>query len=133
MAADKGTSKSKKSSSSEKSSKKKGRKLSKRTKVAAAATGAAVAAVAAGAVVRKVLSGHQSTYHVSPSGDRWEVRGDGAKRASSLHDTKKEAVDTGRSLAKKRAPSELIVHRKDGTVQDSFAYSKDEGKDSKGD
>jgi hypothetical protein len=40
----------------------------------------------------------------------------------SVHATKEEALDRARALAGEHRPSELVVHRKDGTVQDTVAY-----------
>jgi hypothetical protein len=85
---------------------------------------AAVAVAAAGvdAVRRRRQAKQRTTYHVVPSNDRWEVRGEGAQRASSVHETKRQAVAAARELARGKEPSKLVVHRLDGTVQDSFVY-----------
>ena len=45
-----------------------------------------------------------------------------AERAVSVHATKEEALDRARALAGEHRPSELVVHRKDGTVQDTVVY-----------
>ena len=34
--------------------------------------------------------------HVTPHGDKWAVQREGSSRASSLHDTQKEAEQKGR-------------------------------------
>jgi hypothetical protein len=97
----------------------------KKVAAAAAAAAAGVAVVAAGvAVARRRRSRAQETtvIHVLPKDDRWEVRGEGAQRATSVHETKREAVAAARQRAREREPSRLVVHRVDGSVQDSFAY-----------
>lgn len=44
----------------------------------------------------------------------WEVISKGAKRADSLHDTKKEAEERGKEISEKRG-SKLIVKKKEDT------------------
>lgn len=43
--------------------------------------------------------------HTVPNGDGWANRREGAKRASSTHDTKAEAQAAGRTAAKKDVAS----------------------------
>ncbi|HVS16100.1 MAG TPA: DUF2188 domain-containing protein [Thermoanaerobaculia bacterium] len=102
-------------------------KVTPKQKKAAAATVAAVAGVAVAAagiaaVRKRRKSKQRAIYHVVPSNDRWEVRTEGAQRATSVHETKREAVAAARQLARGKEPSQLVVHRLDGTVQDSFVY-----------
>lgn len=63
-----------------------------------------------------------SVYSVTARGDRWAVEKRGAERAVSVHPTRDEALERARALAAEHRPSELVVHRKDGSVQDTFAY-----------
>ena len=63
-----------------------------------------------------------STYHVEALDDAWSIQKEGAAQALSQYDTKKEALEKGRQLAEKHEPSRLVVHRKDGSVQETFAY-----------
>jgi hypothetical protein len=62
--------------------------------------------------------------HVTPKGDNWAVQREGAKKASGVHDTKKEAVDQGRNLAK-QDKGQLLIHGKDGKIQEERTYRKD--------
>lgn len=62
--------------------------------------------------------------HVVPRQDSWAVRREGASRDSSHHDRKSDAVDAGRSTAR-RAGVELVTHGKDGRIQDSDSYGND--------
>jgi poly(hydroxyalkanoate) granule-associated protein len=64
------------------------------------------------------------TFHVVPHDEGWAVEKEGASRASSVHGTKAEAVSTGRERAKSGASGRLVIHRQDGTVQDSFSYGE---------
>lgn len=68
----------------------------------------------------------EMVYHVTPSEDGWAVIREGAERATSVHATKKEAVSAGRETAKSHAPSELIVHKQDRSVQETFSYDEED-------
>ena len=64
-------------------------------------------------------------YHVTPHGqDKWQVRREGAERASSVHPTQTEAAERGRELARQERV-ELLIHRRDGTIRDSDSYGND--------
>lgn len=73
-----------------------------------------------GAPVTEAVS--RTVYEVVPHPDGWAVQKGGADRATSVHGTKKEAVEAGRTVASDHPPSQLIVQRQDGSVQDSFTY-----------
>ena len=75
-----------------------------------------------GAPVTEAVS--RTAYEVVPHPDGWAVQKVGADRATSVHGTKKEAVEAGRTVAGDHEPSQLIVQRQDGTVQDSFTYGE---------
>ncbi|WP_394217112.1 DUF2188 domain-containing protein [Brachybacterium vulturis] len=62
--------------------------------------------------------------HTVPTGDGWTNRREGAKRASSVHDTKTEAQAAGREAAKKDGVEHLI-HKKDGTIGERNSYGND--------
>lgn len=63
-----------------------------------------------------------TVYHVVPHTDGWAVEKEGASRATSVHGTKAEAVSAGRDLAKAAEPGRLVLHRQDGTIQDTYSY-----------
>ncbi|MCB9833573.1 MAG: DUF2188 domain-containing protein [Planctomycetes bacterium] len=63
-------------------------------------------------------------YHIVPDGDSWAVRREGSSRASSRHNSQRDAIDAGRDLAR-RARTELVIHRPDGTIRDSDSYGGD--------
>lgn len=65
--------------------------------------------------------------HVIPNDDGWIVSIEGEADAVSTHDTKREAVSAGREEAKKHAPSQLIVHKQDRSVQETFSYDDNTG------
>ena len=63
--------------------------------------------------------------HVTPAkGDGWDVKRSGADRASSSHDTKAEAVNAGRELAR-RDQTSLRIHKTDGKIQEERSYGNE--------
>ena len=70
--------------------------------------------------------GEMKTYLVRPHSEEkkgWKVEAEGARRASSVHRTKPEAVAAAKELARSRAPSQVLVYKKDGlTVQEERTY-----------
>jgi poly(hydroxyalkanoate) granule-associated protein len=66
-----------------------------------------------------------SVYHLLPKEDQWAVRREGEDRNLRVLDTKREALDVAREIAQAHEPSRLVVHRADGTIQDSFNYGED--------
>lgn len=62
--------------------------------------------------------------HVVPRGDDWAVKGAGNKRATSIHDTQKEATDAARRIAKNQQ-SEVVIHRPDGRIRDKDSQGSD--------
>jgi len=65
----------------------------------------------------------RNQYHVSPIGSQWKVTLQGATLGTYL--TKQRAVDEGVSVARRNAPSQLIIHRSDGTIEDERTYEND--------
>jgi len=48
----------------------------------------------------------------------WAVQKEGAKRATGVWDTKEDAIDQGKKIAK-ASDSELVIHTKDGKIEAS--------------
>ena len=70
----------------------------------------------------------RKTRHVTPYSDGgWESKKGGAERASKHFDTKKEAEQYSRDLSRKEQ-SELIIHKKDGTIQRADSHGNDPSK-----
>ena len=65
-------------------------------------------------------------FHVAPNDEGWIVTVEGEDEPISEHGTKKEAVSAARKTAKAKAPSELVVHKQDRSVQESFSYDADD-------
>ena len=95
-------------------------------KIIATAAGVAAATAAGVVAVRKLMGNGAArpleVFHVLPTDDGWSVKAEAAERASSTHTTKKEALEAARGLVKSHEPSQLIIHRLDGTVQDAHVY-----------
>ena len=62
-------------------------------------------------------------YDVSPDGDDWKVTTDGT--TVKKFDTKQPAIDEAVRRAKPKGPSQVVIHRKDGTIQDERTYEGD--------
>ncbi len=64
-------------------------------------------------------------YHVNPRPDgKWEVKKEKGARASSVADTKAEAVSEGRQIAKNAGDSQLIIKKMDGTIEKEYTYPR---------
>lgn len=62
--------------------------------------------------------------HVVPKDGGWAVKGAGNEKVTKNFDTQKGAIDYGREIAKNQG-SELVIHRKDGTIRDKDSYGND--------
>ncbi len=62
-------------------------------------------------------------YDVVPAGAKWEVKHNGAV-LSDWH-LKTSAIDSGVRVAKANQPSQLLIHRVDGTIEDERTYGDD--------
>lgn len=60
----------------------------------------------------------QNPRHVVPnSNGGWDVRAQGATRASSHHDTQAGAIDRGRDIIRNAGGGELNIHGRDGAIR----------------
>ena len=64
-------------------------------------------------------------FHVVPSDEGWMVTVEGEPDPVSTHGNKKDAVSDARETAKAQAPSTLVLHKQDRSVQESFSYDED--------
>jgi hypothetical protein len=65
----------------------------------------------------------RKVYRVVPAGGMWQVTHEGAPL--STHDTKPPAVSAGQTVAQANQPSQLVVHRTDGTFEYEYTYGDD--------
>ena len=59
--------------------------------------------------------------HVVPYEEEWAVRGEGNKRVTAVYKYQDDAIDRARDIAK-NYHSDVIIHRKDGTIRDRNSY-----------
>lgn len=59
----------------------------------------------------------------NPSGG-WAVKKGGSSKATKIYNTKDEAVEHGKQIAKNQK-TELYIHGKDGKIQDKNSYGND--------
>jgi len=64
----------------------------------------------------------RKVYHVATHEDGWKVEAEGASRPTSVHGTKGEAVTAAKELAQHQAPSQVVVHKKDGKFQTEVTF-----------
>jgi uncharacterized protein YdaT len=62
--------------------------------------------------------------HVVPHSDGWAVRPAGGSRASSVHDTQREAIDRAREISRNQG-TELLIHGRDGRIRDKDSHGHD--------
>lgn len=65
------------------------------------------------------------THHVVPNPDGgWDVKRGGGQRASSHHDTKRDAIGQAREVSRNQE-TELRIHNKDGRIASSDSHGGD--------
>ena len=89
--------------------------------VAVAGVAGMAGIVAAVQHLRKGSNG-TATLHVRTRGDEWILAADGREEPLEAFRTKEEAVDAARKAAAEAAPSELVIHRLDGSVMKTHHY-----------
>lgn len=63
--------------------------------------------------------------HVTRRADgSWAVIGEGDSRASSLHDTQRDAIDVARRIAMNNE-SELVIHDRQNRIRDKDSFGPD--------
>lgn len=62
--------------------------------------------------------------HVVPHSKGWAVKGAGNAKATSLHQTQRDAIDAARNIAKNQK-SELVIHRPNGQIRDKDSFGND--------
>lgn len=67
----------------------------------------------------------RTIYRVKLCDGGWEVRRDGAERASRLFETKEPAVEYGIDVARKNQPSQLVIYLASGEFEEERTYGND--------
>lgn len=88
----------------------------------AAAGVAGIAGIAAALHYLRRDSAGRARLHVVASESDWLLTAEGKDGPLETFRTKEEAVDAARGVAQKAAPSELVIHRLDGSVMRSHSY-----------
>ena len=63
-------------------------------------------------------------YDVAPDGKRWKFTEEGGG-VHSHHSTKDQAVNAAMKIAKRNAPSQLRIHKSDGSIEAERTYEMD--------
>jgi hypothetical protein len=68
----------------------------------------------------------RTIYEVAPHGDhRWHVRRRGTHQLDSIHNYKADAVARARRLCRTGQPSQLVIRRRNKTIQIVRTYGDD--------
>lgn len=59
----------------------------------------------------------KNNYWVSPSGDGWKAKREGADRAAGVFDTQRQAENFARNIMKNNSGGELITQSKHGPIR----------------
>lgn len=65
----------------------------------------------------------RAQFHVVSAGNRWKVEHDG--RTVSEHQAQEEAIRAARKEAQAKQPSQLLVHGRDGQIEEESTYQDD--------
>ena len=68
---------------------------------------------------------NRTVYHVVPDANSWKVELEGSNSTEILVDNKDNAVAQARDLAKAAPLGQVIVHGRDGRIQDEYTYGDD--------
>lgn len=67
----------------------------------------------------------RKTHHVVPNPEGgWGVKKGGSEKASKIFETKEPAIEYARKISKNQK-SELIIHKKDGSIQHTDSHGND--------
>ena len=69
------------------------------------------------------MAGKKSV-HIVPREDGWAVRRSNGERDSSHHRTQADAIEAGRTTAR-REQTELVIHDQKGRIRDSDSFGND--------
>lgn len=83
--------------------------------------------------MKKPKAKARRVFDVMPDGDDWIVRERVPRGGNYLDvpmrtarfDRKKDAVPYGMKVARKAVPSSLVIHKRDGTIQEERTYGND--------
>lgn len=62
---------------------------------------------------------------VSPEEGKWKVKTEGAQRATKIYDKKEDAVRKAAEIAKGEKPSQVLIQKLNGKIQEERTYGND--------
>lgn len=62
--------------------------------------------------------------HLVPAGEKWRIIGENNDETFAETETKKEAEEVGRRIAREKG-TEFVIHNEDGTISDSDSFGND--------
>ena len=74
---------------------------------------------------RRGTMSRRRVYDVSPKGEKWAVKERGASRAVGIFDNKSDAVARAREVAKNQPLAQVVIRKRDGSIQTEHTYGKD--------
>lgn len=66
----------------------------------------------------------QKNQHVAPHPEGWAVKGAGNRKATSVHETQREAIEAARQTAINQG-SEMLIHGRNGRIRERNSYGDD--------
>ena len=72
----------------------------------------------------KSVSTRKDKVHVLTHDKGWAVKKEGSSRATIISPTKSDAIHKARSIAKKGRGKDIIIHKKDGSIEKWVRSSK---------
>jgi len=64
-------------------------------------------------------------YYVTPHDGKWQVKKEKGKKATSVHETKEEAVVEAKKLTRKSTVGQVKVQKRNGKFQVEYTYGED--------
>lgn len=64
----------------------------------------------------------RKVYHLEFKKKRWELKGATAKQASRVFETKDKALKEAPKIVRKKQPSQLKIHKKNGKLEEARNY-----------
>lgn len=67
----------------------------------------------------------RTIYHIVPKNGKWKIQKEKSSKASAVKNEKEKAVNRARELAKNDKPSQIIIHKMDGKINNEHTYGSD--------
>ena len=67
----------------------------------------------------------RTVFHLTPHVNGWQVKEQGSNEREVLVDNKDRALELAKEQAKSHDLAQVIVHKRDGTIEKEFTYGED--------